>query len=42
MENELKASGPGQIEKIHISEGDTVAKDQPLIDFAASDGAGEA
>ncbi len=38
MENELKAAGPGVVSAIHVAAGDTVEKDQVLIDLAPLDG----
>jgi biotin carboxyl carrier protein len=35
MENELKAQGPGKVHAIHVAEGDTVEKDQVLVDFTS-------
>ena len=35
MENELKAQGRGRVDAIHVAEGDTVEKDQVLVDFTS-------
>ena len=37
MENELKAEAEGVVSKIHVASGDTVDKDQVLIDFEVPD-----
>lgn len=42
MENELKAEGPGRVKGIQVSEGDTVDKDQVLVDFESLDEEGSA
>ena len=38
MENELRAEGPAIVKVIHVAVGDTVAKDDVLIDLAPVDG----
>ncbi len=38
MENELKAEGPGRVKEIRVAPGDTVEKDQVLVDFEALEG----
>ena len=40
MENELVAEGAGIVERVHVSRGDAVEKDQLLVSLAASDAAG--
>jgi pyruvate carboxylase subunit B len=35
MENELRASGPGRVTKVHVQKGVAVAKDQVLVELAA-------
>ena len=34
MQNELRAQTAGRVEKIHVADGDTVEKDQVLVDLA--------
>jgi len=42
MENELKAVAPGVVARVHVTPGQTVEKDQVLIELEAAPGAGEA
>jgi len=35
MENELRAEAPARVKRIYVAEGETVDKDQVLIDFDA-------
>ena len=42
MENELKAESSAVVKKIHVSPGDTVDKDDVLIELAPADGEEEA
>ncbi len=41
MENELKAEGPGVVSRIHVAAGQTVEKDQILIELEAPGATGE-
>lgn len=42
MENELTAEAPARVKRVLVKAGDTVVKDQPLIEFDTLDEEGEA